>query len=180
MKSPDLFAVQDTESASLSATLQQSLLPSLILEALPKSQIDLFLTILESDGSDADISACVTDLLRSQRASELKLTLSRSSLCSGVTAASVALAEAGVQMYGLVVGCCAVSAAVPLLIGPSRAHSPSRCRLSSRRRPCPSSTLQEPNPRLPPLSPVSLACQHSALLPTWASVESFRWRRWTR
>lgn len=29
-------------------------------------------------------------------------------LRSGVTAASVALAEAGVQMYGLVVGCCAV------------------------------------------------------------------------
>lgn len=27
----------------------------------------------------------------------------------GVTAASVALAEAGIQMYGLVVGCCAVS-----------------------------------------------------------------------
>ena len=50
---------KDTESTSLSATLQQSLLPSLILEALPKSQIDLFLTILESDGSDADISACV-------------------------------------------------------------------------------------------------------------------------
>ncbi|ORY55749.1 mRNA transport regulator 3 [Leucosporidium creatinivorum] len=91
---------KDTESASLSATLQQSLLPSLILEALPKSQIDLFLTILESDGSDADISA-------------------------GVTAASVALAEAGVQMYGLVVGCCAAfvpSSPLPLL-DPTRAEA---------------------------------------------------------
>lgn len=42
------------------------------------------MTILESDGSDDDI-------------------------CAGVTAASVALAEAGVQMRGLVVGCSAVS-----------------------------------------------------------------------
>lgn len=50
---------QDTESPSLSTALQQALLPSLILDALPKSQIDLFLTILESDGSDDDISACV-------------------------------------------------------------------------------------------------------------------------
>lgn len=48
---------QDTEALSLSLTLQQSLLPSLILDALPKSQIDLFVTILESDGSDSDISA---------------------------------------------------------------------------------------------------------------------------
>ena len=75
---------QDTESPTLSSTLQQSLLPAIILESLPKSQIDLFVTILESDGSDDDISA-------------------------GVTAASVAMAEAGVQMRGLVVGCSAVS-----------------------------------------------------------------------
>jgi exosome complex component MTR3 len=111
----DASAVQDTESASLSATLQQSLLPSLILEALPKSQIDLFLTILESDGSDADISACVSGLLRCRKRAQADR--SRSSLCSGVTAASVALAEAGVQMYGLVVGCCAVSAVSCLLAG---------------------------------------------------------------
>lgn len=37
-------------------TLQQSLVPALILETLPKSQIDLFVTILESDGWDGDVS----------------------------------------------------------------------------------------------------------------------------
>ncbi|KAM0789429.1 hypothetical protein ACM66B_000254 [Microbotryomycetes sp. NB124-2] len=73
---------KDTEAADLSAVLQQSLLPAIRLELLPKSQIDLFLTVLESDGSDADISL-------------------------GVAAASAALSEAGIQMYGLVVGCCA-------------------------------------------------------------------------
>lgn len=55
---------QDTEATELSATLHQALLPSLILDALPKSQIDLFLTILESDGSDGDISACVFNAIR--------------------------------------------------------------------------------------------------------------------
>ncbi|KAK4704528.1 exosome complex component MTR3, partial [Phenoliferia sp. Uapishka_3] len=91
---------KDTESPGLSTTLQQALLPSLILEALPKSQIDLFLTILESDGSDDDISA-------------------------GVTAASVALAQAGIQMYGLVIGCNAAffpDLPIPLL-DPTRAEA---------------------------------------------------------
>lgn len=30
-------------------------------------------------------------------------------LLSGITAASVALSDAGIQAYGLVIGCCAVS-----------------------------------------------------------------------
>ncbi|CEQ40362.1 SPOSA6832_01963 [Sporobolomyces salmonicolor] len=73
---------KDTEASTLAATLHQSLLPSIILTALPKSQIDLFVTVLESDGWDGDVSLAVT-------------------------AASVALAEAGIAMHGLVVGCCA-------------------------------------------------------------------------
>lgn len=73
---------KDTESPALSAALQQALLPSLILDSLPKSQIDLFLTILESDGNDQDISA-------------------------GITASSVALSIAGIQMVGLTIGCSA-------------------------------------------------------------------------
>ncbi|KAK4054273.1 3'-5'-exoribonuclease [Microbotryomycetes sp. JL201] len=47
---------KDTEAAGLSTVLQQSLLPAIRLDLLPKSQIDLFVTVLESDGSDADIS----------------------------------------------------------------------------------------------------------------------------
>lgn len=51
---------QDTEASALAVTLQQSLLPALLLETLPKSQIDLFLTVLESDGWDGDVSMCVS------------------------------------------------------------------------------------------------------------------------
>ncbi|GJN91335.1 hypothetical protein Rhopal_004356-T1 [Rhodotorula paludigena] len=35
---------------------KQSLVPSLLLETMPKSQIDLFVTVLESDGWDGDLS----------------------------------------------------------------------------------------------------------------------------
>ncbi|GAA6005922.1 hypothetical protein JCM11491_004061 [Sporobolomyces phaffii] len=75
---------KDTEASTLAATLHQSLLPSIILDKLPKSQIDLFVTILESDGWDGDVSMATT-------------------------AASVALAEAGIQLYGLTIGLCAAS-----------------------------------------------------------------------
>ncbi|GAA5829402.1 hypothetical protein JCM3766R1_001086 [Sporobolomyces carnicolor] len=75
---------KDTEAATLAATLHQSILPSIMLETMPKSQIDLFVTILESDGWDGDVSMATT-------------------------AASVALAEAGIHMYGLTIGLCAAS-----------------------------------------------------------------------
>ncbi|SGY99109.1 BQ5605_C034g11267 [Microbotryum silenes-dioicae] len=81
---------QDTESLTLSSAVHQAIIPSLLLEALPKSQIDLFLTILESDGNDDDIAAQVSKK-------------------SGITAASVALAKAGIPMRGLVVATSAVS-----------------------------------------------------------------------
>ena len=51
---------QDTEASTLAATLHQSLLPSIVLDSLPKSQIDLFVTILESDGWDGDVSMYVS------------------------------------------------------------------------------------------------------------------------
>ncbi|BGP09038.1 3'-5'-exoribonuclease [Rhodotorula toruloides] len=79
---------KDTEATGLAAVLQQSLLPSLLLETLPKSQIDLFVTVLESDGWDNDLSI-------------------------GVTAASVALAEAGIPMRGLVTACSAALLPAP-------------------------------------------------------------------
>ncbi|GAA6063117.1 hypothetical protein JCM10212_002639 [Sporobolomyces blumeae] len=92
---------KDTEASTLAATLHQSLLPSIVLESLPKSQLDLFVTILESDGWDGDVSMATT-------------------------AASVALAEAGIQLHGLVVGICAAShpafASTPLL-DPTRSEA---------------------------------------------------------
>ncbi|GAA5979695.1 hypothetical protein JCM11641_004056 [Rhodosporidiobolus odoratus] len=92
---------KDTEATALATSLQQSLLPSLLLELLPKSQIDLFVTVLESDGWDGDLSL-------------------------GVTSASVALAEAGIAMKGLVVGCSAALISSPsnpsrtILLDPTR------------------------------------------------------------
>ncbi|GAA5852942.1 hypothetical protein JCM8547_004743 [Rhodosporidiobolus lusitaniae] len=96
---------KDTEATALASLLHQSLLPSLLLDLLPKSQIDLFVTVLESDGWDGDLSL-------------------------GVTAASVALAEAGIAMKGLVVGCSAAllpspssSSSTPtILLDPSRSE----------------------------------------------------------
>ena len=58
-------------------------MPSLRLELLPKSCVDVFLTILETDG----IEGCVA---------------------SGSVAASTALADAGIEMFGLVMSCAGV------------------------------------------------------------------------
>lgn len=79
---------KDTEKPGLSALIQQALLPSVRLELLPKSSIDVYVTVLDSDTSELGLVAL------------------------SVTAASVAIAEAGVDMLGLVTG----SAAVCLII----------------------------------------------------------------
>ena len=50
---------KETEATTISAQLQQALLPSLMLDALPKSQIDILFTVLESDGHDNDLAAWV-------------------------------------------------------------------------------------------------------------------------
>ena len=59
---------------------------------MPKSTIDIFIIVIENDG----IEGCVA---------------------SGAVAASTALADAGIEMLGLVVSCSAVSTkAAPLMI----------------------------------------------------------------
>ncbi|GAA97625.1 uncharacterized protein L969DRAFT_94766 [Mixia osmundae IAM 14324] len=72
-----------TESASLSADIHQALLPSLLLDRIPRSTISVHVTLLQWDGPLTDISA-------------------------GITAASLALASAKIEMRGLVIGTCAV------------------------------------------------------------------------
>lgn len=62
--------------------IHQSLLPSLRLELFPKSTIDVFVSVLECDGMEG----CVA---------------------SGSVAASAALADAGIEMLGLVAACSA-------------------------------------------------------------------------
>jgi len=70
---------RDVQERDLSNILRQALAPSLRLELLPKSTIDVFCTVLENDGTDSCISAAIT-------------------------AASVALADAGIEMVDLVAG----------------------------------------------------------------------------
>lgn len=105
---------QDTEATALASTLQQALVPAILLEHMPKSQIDLFVTVLESDGWDGDLSMCVARSLASLallvggQLIEDELRVVAFVTYRGVTAASTALAEAGIPMRGLVTGCSAV------------------------------------------------------------------------
>lgn len=70
--------------------IQQALVPAVRLELFPKSTIDVFVTIIENDG----IEGCIA---------------------SGSVAASAALADAGIEMLGLIVACSAVSVVPPLI-----------------------------------------------------------------
>ncbi|KAN0061103.1 3'-5'-exoribonuclease [Thecaphora frezii] len=87
-----------TESATLSALVSQALLPSLRLDLLPKASLDIHIFVLESDGPE---ESCVS---------------------AGTIAASTALASAGIEMFGLVVGTVALlppSPKAPLLLDPT-------------------------------------------------------------
>lgn len=75
---------QDAEDRSISTSIHQALLASLRLDLLPKTTIDVFINIIEADGLEACVAA-------------------------GSIAASTALADAGIEMFGLVVACAAVS-----------------------------------------------------------------------
>jgi len=68
---------QDAQEKDLSVIIQQALEPAVRLEKFPKSRMDVFVTVLQDDGG---------------------------ALAGGMTAASVALADAGVEMYDLVIG----------------------------------------------------------------------------
>jgi exosome complex component MTR3 len=63
--------------------IHQAIGPSVRLDVLPKSIIDIFITIVESDG----IEGCVA---------------------AGSIAASTALTDAGIEVFGLVASCSAV------------------------------------------------------------------------
>lgn len=75
--------MKDSTEKEYSQTLRQSLSPAIRLDLLPKSTIDVFVQVLESDGS----AAC---------------------LAAAITCASMALANAGVEMFDVVAGCAVV------------------------------------------------------------------------
>ncbi|OSC99067.1 mRNA transport regulator 3 [Trametes coccinea BRFM310] len=74
--------IRDAEDRSVAVQIQQALNAAVRLELLPKSTIDIFVTVIENDG----IEGCVA---------------------AGSVAASVALADAGIEMLGLVAACSA-------------------------------------------------------------------------
>ncbi|KAL1924603.1 uncharacterized protein VTP21DRAFT_4257 [Calcarisporiella thermophila] len=73
---------QDAQEKELSAFLTQALSPAVRLELFPKSTVDIFIHILQNDGTASCLAGCIT-------------------------AASVALADAGVEMVDMVAACSA-------------------------------------------------------------------------
>ncbi|KAF8948799.1 hypothetical protein BGZ47_002381 [Haplosporangium gracile] len=74
--------MRDAQEKELSQILSQGLTPAVRLELFPKSNVDIYITVLESDGWGSCIAAAFT-------------------------VASVALAHAGIEMLDLVAGCSA-------------------------------------------------------------------------
>ncbi|CCA73082.1 hypothetical protein PIIN_07036 [Serendipita indica DSM 11827] len=74
--------LRDVEDRTIGQLVHQSLLPAIQLHLFPKSSIDVFITVIENDG----LEGCVA---------------------SASIAASTALADAGIEMDGMVVACCA-------------------------------------------------------------------------
>ncbi|ESO83192.1 hypothetical protein LOTGIDRAFT_236786 [Lottia gigantea] len=68
---------QDSEEKDYSVQLLEALEPAVQLDKFPKSQVNLYLTVLQNDGS---------------------------ALAASITCASLALAHAGIEMFDLVVG----------------------------------------------------------------------------
>ncbi|TFK76408.1 ribosomal protein S5 domain 2-like protein [Pluteus cervinus] len=86
--------MRDAEDRSLSIAIQQALAPAIRLELFPKSIIDVFVIVIEADG----IEGCVA---------------------SGSVAASTALADAGIEMIGLVLSCSASVLAGEIWLDPT-------------------------------------------------------------
>lgn len=86
---------QDTEPVSLATLLTQLLLPTLQLHLFPKSTIDVFILVLESDSLSNLLSA-------------------------GLTVSSAAVADAGIPMSGLGVGSVVARKEGETLVDPSK------------------------------------------------------------
>ncbi|CDZ97352.1 Exosomal 3'-5' exoribonuclease complex, subunit Rrp41 and related exoribonucleases [Phaffia rhodozyma] len=97
---PRRFPLRDTEPPTPATLLSQSLLPALRLHLLPKSQLDVYLLVLESDGMEGIVSA-------------------------GATVAGAALAAVGgtVEMSGLVVGVSSATIGSKLHLDPTSHES---------------------------------------------------------
>ncbi|TBU50870.1 mRNA transport regulator 3 [Dichomitus squalens] len=86
--------IRDAEDRSVAVQIQQALVSAVRLELLPKSTIDIFITVIENDGMEGCIA-------------------------SGSVAASAALADAGIEMLGLVASCSAAVVGEEIWLDPT-------------------------------------------------------------
>ncbi|XP_058953050.2 exosome complex component MTR3 [Pocillopora verrucosa] len=84
--------MQDSEEKELSSFIVQALQPAVCLEKFPKAQVDIYITVLENDGN---------------------------ALSAGIICASLALGEAGIEMYDLVSSCSLVQKGDTSLVDPT-------------------------------------------------------------
>jgi len=84
--------IQDSEEKEFSSFVVQALEPAVCLEKFPKAQVDIYITVLENDGS---------------------------ALSAGIICSSLALGEAGIEMYDLVSSCSLVQEGSTSLIDPT-------------------------------------------------------------
>ncbi|XP_064652214.1 exosome complex component MTR3-like [Lineus longissimus] len=82
----------DMMDKDYSVLLMDALEPAVCLDKYPKSVVDVFVTVLENDGS---------------------------ALAAAITCAAVALADAEIEMYDVVIGCCLRSIDNHLLLDPT-------------------------------------------------------------
>ncbi|OJT15721.1 b(0,+)-type amino acid transporter 1 [Trametes pubescens] len=90
--------IRDAEDRSVAVQIQQALASAVRLELLPKSTLDIFVTVIENDGIEGCIAA-------------------------GSVAASVALADAGIEMLGLVASCSAAVVGEEIWMDPTEEDS---------------------------------------------------------
>ncbi|XP_021367728.1 exosome complex component MTR3-like [Mizuhopecten yessoensis] len=86
---------QDSEEKDMSVQLLDALEPAVCMHKFPKAQVDIYVTVLQNDGS---------------------------ALAAAITCASVALANAGVDMYDLVAGCSVRIADNLVLVDPTESE----------------------------------------------------------
>jgi len=84
--------IQDSEEKEFSSFVVQALKPAVCLEKFPKAQVDIYITVLENDGN---------------------------ALPAGILCASLAIGEAGIEMYDLVSSCSLVQKGNTSLMDPT-------------------------------------------------------------
>ncbi|CAK5277678.1 unnamed protein product [Mycena citricolor] len=90
--------LRDAEDRTVGMAIHQALAASVRLDLLPKSTIDVFVHVIECDG----LAACAA---------------------SGAVAASTALADAGVEMLGVVTSCAASMIGSEIWLDPTEAEA---------------------------------------------------------